>query len=62
MPFVLDNSVVCGWLFDNQANAYTESVAQRLLDDRAHAPGLWPMELATVLRIERFVEGNVVVP
>jgi predicted nucleic acid-binding protein len=50
MPFVLDNSVVCGWIFENQANAYTESVAQRLLDDRAHAPGLWPMELANVLR------------
>jgi predicted nucleic acid-binding protein len=50
MPFVLDNSVVCGWIFENQANAYTESVAQRLLDDRAHAPGLWPMELANILR------------
>jgi predicted nucleic acid-binding protein len=50
MPFVLDNSVVCGWIFENQANAYTESVAQRLLDDRAHVPGLWPMELANVLR------------
>jgi len=50
MPFVLDSSVVCGWIFENQANAYTESVAQRLLDDRAHVPGLWPMELANVLR------------
>lgn len=35
MPFVLDNSVVCGWIFEDQASDYTEAVAQRLLDDRA---------------------------
>lgn len=50
MPFVLDNSVVCGWFLDNQANDYTEAIAQRLHVDRAHAPALWPMELANVLR------------
>ena len=50
MPFVIDNSVVCGWFLSNQATAYTEAVAQRLLDDTAVAPGLWPLELANVLR------------
>ncbi|MDZ4348981.1 MAG: type II toxin-antitoxin system VapC family toxin [Xanthomonadaceae bacterium] len=50
MPFVLDNSVVCGWLFENQADDYTEAVARRLSSDRAAAPVLWPMELANVLR------------
>lgn len=50
MPFVIDNSVVCGWFLSNQATDYTEAIAQRLLDDTAIAPALWPLELANVLR------------
>ncbi len=50
MSFVLDNSVACGWLFENQSDDYTEAVARRLSDARAVAPMLWPMELANVLR------------
>lgn len=50
MPFVIDNSVVCGWFLSNQATPYTDAMAQRLLDDTAVAPGLWPLELANVLR------------
>jgi predicted nucleic acid-binding protein len=50
MPFVFDNSIVCGWLFENQASDYGDAVAQRLLDDRAHAPALWELELTKVLR------------
>jgi len=29
MPFVLDNSVVRGWLLQNQASAYADAIAQR---------------------------------
>lgn len=50
MPFVIDNSVVCGWLIESQASTYGDAVAQRLLDDRAHAPALWELELTNVLR------------
>ena len=50
MPFVVDNSVVCGWFIENQASPYSEVIAQRLQDDRAHAPGVWELELANVLR------------
>ena len=50
MPFVLDNSVTCGWLFENQADQYTQAVASRLAVDQANAPVLWTMELANVLR------------
>jgi len=50
MPFVLDNSVVSGWFLENQANAYTESVATLLLDDRAIVPSVWELELTNVLR------------
>ncbi len=51
MPFVIDNSVVCGWFLANQSTDYTEAIARRLLDDGAIAPGLWSLELANVLRI-----------
>ena len=50
MAFVLDNSVVSGWYISNQTTAYTEAVAARLLEEQAHAPLLWQMELANVLR------------
>lgn len=50
MPFVLDNSVVSGWLLDNQATAYTDAIARRLQEDRAVAPVLLRLEYANVLR------------
>ena len=50
MPFVLDNSVVSGWLLDSQANAYTDAIARRLQTDRAIAPSLLPLEYTNVLR------------
>lgn len=50
MPFVLDNSVVAGWFLENQATPYTAAVAQRLRDDRAHAPAIWALEFTNVLR------------
>ncbi len=50
MPFVLDNSVVCGWFLDNQASAYTEAIATCLQDDRALVPVLWHLEFTNVLR------------
>lgn len=50
MPFVLDNSVVSGWYLRDQADDYSESIAQRLLDDRAVVPAIWELELANVLR------------
>ncbi len=50
MPFVLDNSVVCGWLLDSQASAYADAVAERLLEDRAIAPALLRLEYTNVLR------------
>lgn len=50
MAFVLDNSVVSGWLLDNQASAYCESVAKRLHSRRALAPPLLPLEYTNVLR------------
>ena len=50
MPFVLDNSVACGWFLDNQATDYSEAIITRLQADRAVVPALWELELANVLR------------
>ncbi|MBK9441187.1 MAG: type II toxin-antitoxin system VapC family toxin [Comamonadaceae bacterium] len=50
MPFVLDNSVVTGWYLADQANAYTESIAVLLENDKALVPALWQLELANVLK------------
>lgn len=50
MPFVLDNSVVCGWFIENQATAYSDAIIQRLQDDRAVVPPLWELEFVNVLR------------
>jgi predicted nucleic acid-binding protein len=50
MPFVLDNSIVSGWLLSNQATDYTEAIARRLRKDRAVAPPLLRLEYVNVLR------------
>lgn len=50
MPFVLDNSVVCGWLLENQASAYTDAIAERLQEEGAIAPALLHLEYTNVLR------------
>ena len=50
MPFVLDNSVVCGWFLDNQATPYSDAIIERLRVDRATVPSLWELEFTNVLR------------
>ena len=50
MPFVIDNSIVCGWFIQTQASKYGDAVAVALQDDRACAPALWELELTNVLR------------
>jgi predicted nucleic acid-binding protein len=50
MSFVIDNSVVSGWLLESQASAYSEAIAQRLQTEAAIAPPLLPLEYTNVLR------------
>jgi predicted nucleic acid-binding protein len=50
MPFVIDNSIVCGWFIQTQASKVGDAVAAALQDDRACAPALWELELTNVLR------------
>lgn len=50
MAFVLDNSIVTAWYFENQATAYSDRVLKRMAADIAHVPALWPLEFSNVLR------------
>ena len=50
MPFVLDNSIVCGWFLENQATPYSDAIIERLRDDRAAVPALWELDFTNVLR------------
>ena len=53
MPFVVDNSVVTGWWAISQATPYTDRVLAAARDDPPHAPGVWVLEFASVLRRAR---------
>ncbi len=48
--FVIDNSVVCGWLFEDQATPYGDAVGRLLSTTRAVAPPLLRLEYTNVLR------------
>lgn len=48
--FVLDNSVVSGWLLESQATPYTDAIARLLQKGRAIAPPLLRLEYTNVLR------------
>ena len=50
MSFVLDNSVVSGWIVNDQACPYSESIATRLQAVRAIAPPLLQLEYTNVMR------------
>jgi predicted nucleic acid-binding protein len=50
MPFVLDNSVICGWFLENHSTSYADSIIELLRDDRAVVPALWEVQVANVLR------------
>lgn len=50
MSFVVDNSVVVAWYFENQATKYSDGVLKLICRDTAHVPALWPLEFSNVLR------------
>jgi predicted nucleic acid-binding protein len=51
MPLVVDASVMANWHFDDERNAWSEAILDRLQDrrDRARVPGIWWFELHHVL-------------
>jgi len=50
--FVLDSSVALAWCFDDEVDAYAESILDRLSMDgveSALVPSLWPVEMTNIL-------------
>jgi predicted nucleic acid-binding protein len=50
-PFVVDNSVVMAWCFEDETGAYAEKVLDLLAEHEALTPSIWPLEVANVLLV-----------
>jgi predicted nucleic acid-binding protein len=47
--FVLDNSIVMAWCFEDEHDEYADAVLGSLEDGEAFAPAIWPLETGNVL-------------
>ena len=47
--FVLDCSIACAWLFDDEASPETDNLLTYLKDGGALVPNLWHLEVGNVL-------------
>ena len=47
--FVLDNSIVMAWCFDDEKDEYADAVLESLETGKAFAPAVWPLETGNVL-------------
>ncbi len=62
--FVVDNSVVMSWCFEDEGNSYGEAVLESLEAGEAFVPAIWPLEVGNVLlvaeRKKRLSQASVV--
>ncbi len=62
--FVVDNSVVMSWCFEDEGNSYAEAVLESLETGEAFVPAIWPLEMGNVLlvaeRKKRLSEASVI--
>lgn len=49
--FVVDNSVVMAWCFEDESDAYTDGIQDLLAHNVAFVPSIWPLEVANVLLV-----------
>ena len=49
--FVIDNSIVMAWCFEDEATGYTDAVQELLIHNTAFVPAIWPLEVANVLMV-----------
>jgi len=49
--FVLDNSVVMAWCFEDEEKGYAEAVLDSLEAGEAMVPAIWPLELGNALLV-----------
>lgn len=47
-PLVLDASIAAAWCFADEADAYTDSLLDRVRDEGAMVPALWHWEVANI--------------
>jgi len=62
--FVVDNSVVMAWCFEDEGDGYAEAVLESLDSAEAFVPAIWPLEVGNVLlaaeRRKRLTQAAVV--
>ena len=49
--FVVDNSVVMAWCFEDEFSEYADAALERLKDGEAVVPAIWPLEVGNVLLV-----------
>lgn len=49
MGLVVDASVTMAWCFEDEATGWSEAVLDRVAQEGAAAPAVWPLEVANVL-------------
>ncbi len=47
--FVVDNSVVMAWCFEDKTSAYADKILKRFVKSSAIVPAIWPLEVGNVL-------------
>jgi predicted nucleic acid-binding protein len=53
MPFVVDASLALAWHFEDEVSEYADRVLERLREDRAVVPSIWPLEVANGLLVAK---------
>ena len=51
MDFVVDNSVVMTWCFEDEVNNYADEILDSMEKMSAIVPAIWPLELGNVLLV-----------
>ncbi|HBH30260.1 MAG: type II toxin-antitoxin system VapC family toxin [Desulfofustis sp. PB-SRB1] len=49
--FVVDNSVVMAWCFEDESSNYADQVLERLALSQGFVPAIWPLEVCNVLLV-----------
>jgi predicted nucleic acid-binding protein len=49
--FVVDNSVVMSWCFNDETNPFADKVLESLSEATAFVPSIWPLEVINVLLV-----------
>ena len=49
--FVVDNSVVMSWCFEDQGNHHAEVILESLESGQAFVPAIWPLEVGNFLLV-----------